>query len=80
MLLRQHEARRDPVVAAEELMKKHRAITFLAAMQQHDVIRQAARAIEKFVDGDEGLRIGKVSVSSGDAALQEPRAAAIGLL
>ena len=79
VLMRQSKARRDPVVAAEKLLKKFRAIAFLASMQQHDVIRQTARAVEKFADSYERLRVGKMTTSAGDAAPQEPWAAAIGL-
>ncbi len=79
VLLRQSKARRYPAVAAEKPQEKFRAIAFLAPMQQHNVIRQPTRAVEKFADGSEGLRIGKVTAAAGDAALQEPWAGAIGL-
>lgn len=38
----QSEPGRDPAVAAEKRMDEMGAITLLAAMKQHDVIRQPA--------------------------------------
>ena len=43
--MRQSERGRDPAVTAEKSMDEMRAIAFLAAMQQHDVIGQSARAV-----------------------------------
>lgn len=70
VLLRQSEARRDPPISAEQLADKFGAITFLAAMQQYDVIRQLVGAVEEFADGGQGLTVGKVAMAAGDAASQ----------
>ena len=42
----QGEARCDPLIAAEQISNHVRAIAFLTAMQQDDVIRQVVGAIE----------------------------------
>ena len=61
MLLRQREPQRDPLVGPEQAAHDIRAVTFLAAMQQDDVIRQSTGAIEEFADSGEGLLIGQVT-------------------
>jgi hypothetical protein len=57
MLLRQGEPRCDALVRAEKLPHEIRAITFLAAMQQDDVIRKSACAVQKLANGGEGLEL-----------------------
>ena len=79
MLLRQREPQRDPLVGPEQAAHDIRAVTFLAAMQQDDVIRQSTGAIEEFADSGEGLLIGQVTITAGDTALQEPGAGTVGL-
>ncbi|MGD9805616.1 MAG: hypothetical protein AB7E81_01030 [Hyphomicrobiaceae bacterium] len=51
MLVSQSEPWRDPSIGAEQLSNKFWAIAFLAAMQQHDVIRQSPCAVEEFANG-----------------------------
>ena len=79
MLLRQSEPRRDPLVGTEQPADEIRTVALLAAMQQYNVIRQSTGAFEEFADGGKGLKVGKVAVAAGDAALEEPRAGAVGL-
>ena len=69
MLVGQSEPGCDALVCAEQPLDEIRAVAFLAAMQQHDVIRESVCSVEKFSDGGEGLEIGKVAPTSGDAAL-----------
>ena len=57
VLLRQGEARRDPAIGAEQPANEIRAVTLLAAMQQYDVIRQSAGAVEKAAYGSKRLMI-----------------------
>ena len=79
VLLRQSEPRRDPLVGTEQPADEIRAVALLAPMQQHNVIRQSVGAVEEFADGGKGLKVGKVAVAAGDAALEEPWASAVGL-
>lgn len=79
MLLSQSEPWRDPPIDAEHLSDEFRAITVLAAMQQDDVIRQLAGAVEQFANGGQGLKVGKVATTAGDAALEEVGTGTIGL-
>ena len=58
MLLGQSEPRGDPPIDAEHLSDEFWAIAFLAAMQQHDVIRQPAGAIKEHTNRGEGLLVG----------------------
>lgn len=51
MLLSQSEARRNPLVDAEQTPEEFRAIAFLAAVQQHDMVRQSTSTIEEFPNG-----------------------------
>ena len=71
MLLRQRKPRRDPSVGAEQRADEIRAVALLAAMQQHNVVRQSAGAVEEFAYGCEGLAVGKVATATHDTALQE---------
>ena len=71
MLVRQSEARGYPSVGAEQLADKIRAVAFLAAVQQHNVVWQSAGAVEEFAYGRQGLKVGKVAVATHDTALQE---------
>ena len=64
MLVRQSEAPRDPPVVTEELADKIRAVAHLAAMQQHNMVRQSAGAIEDFANSGQGLEVGKVAVAA----------------
>ena len=79
VLLGQSEPGRDPLVGAEQPADDLWAVTLLAAMQQYDVIRQLARAVEESADGGKGLEVGKMAVAAGDAALQELGAGTVGL-
>ena len=63
MLLRQSEARCDPFVGAEQLAEEIWAVALLAAMQQHYVVWQSARAVEEFAYGCQGLEVGKVALA-----------------
>jgi hypothetical protein len=50
VLLRKCKSWRDALIGAEQPPDEIRTITILAAMQQHDVIRQLGGAVEEFAD------------------------------
>lgn len=73
MLLRQSEARRDPPIGAEQLADEFRAITFLAAMQQYNVIGEPVGAVQELADRGQGLKIRGVAIAAGNAAPEYPK-------
>jgi hypothetical protein len=50
-LLSQSEPRSNAPIDAEHFADELRAIAFLAAMQQYNVIRQLAGVVQKFANG-----------------------------
>ncbi len=73
------EPRGDSLVRGEEATHEMRAIAFLAAMQEHDVIRQATRAVEQLAQGCERLEVREVAAAAHDALLQKQGARTLGL-
>jgi hypothetical protein len=59
VLLRQCEARRDPLICAEQLADEIRAVALLATMQKHNVVWQSVGAVEEFAYGCQGLAVGR---------------------
>ena len=79
MLVRQDQPRSNPMIGAKEGADQSRAITFLAAMQQDNVIWQSAGTVKKFADGGKCLVVGKMAMAAGDAALEIQRPGAVEL-
>ena len=78
-MLSQSEPRSNTPIDTEHFADELRAIAFLAAMQQYDVIRHLVGAVEEFANSGEGLKVGKVAMAARDAALKETGAGAAGL-